>query len=795
VRLVPTVSRSLLREIRQRLGAILLLGALGAVGAGLLVGMLAVFYDLDASRARFYREQRLADFSLSLKRAPRSALEQVRRHPGVRHLEGRVRIEARVDLPGSPEPITSTALSLPRIRRPVLNDILLVSGTWFEGTRDDQTILNDAFARAHGLHPGDHVQALIMGRQQRLLVVGTALAPEFVYVLPPAGGMVPDPARTGVLYLPLDTLQDWAGLNGAFNEFLGLAWDLRPVPLRSTLKDLERQLDPYGVALSLTSDEMPSVQFLANELHELQTSATIMPALCLGVVGLVLHIVTGRMVTQQRTTIGTLRALGYTRTFIVRHYLGYGLVVGLSSALAGLALGLWIQSAMIRLYQDYFELPALQPTLYPGLLAGALGVAVLFAVAGTVQAALRASRMNPAEAMRPPAPEKGGRILLERLRGLWDLLPFWGKLVLRSVFRNPFRSMVAILTSLAATALLVESLCMVAAMHAMIDHEFRHTSHQDLTVALREPVGRDILSELRGLPGIAKVEPQLVVSADLSRGAREKRTGLTGLAAGNRLFTPLDARGQPLQIPEEGLVLARKLAEVLGVAPGDTLLLRPLIGTRQVREAPVVAVVDTYMGLGAWCRLEYLSRLIGEDWAANAILLDLANPRPDRALLEELSRRPGVVGVEQRVRALEKIQQLMDQNFGTSLLILILFSGLLAFGSVLNTAMVSLEERRREVGTLRVLGYSPERVALVFATEIGLLSAVGIGLGLWAGVGLVHLVVQAYSRELFRLPTVIPPEALFQSAAVMILFVGLAQVVVWRLVARLPWLEVFKVRE
>jgi putative ABC transport system permease protein len=94
---------------------------------------------------------------------------------------------------------------------------------------------------------------------------------------------------------------------------------------------------------------MPSVQFLANELHELQTSATILPALCLGVVGLVLHIVTGRMVTQQRTTIGTLRALGYTRTFIVRHYLGYGLVVGLSSALAGLALGLWIQSAMIRL--------------------------------------------------------------------------------------------------------------------------------------------------------------------------------------------------------------------------------------------------------------------------------------------------------------------------------------------------------------------------------------------------------------------------------------------------------------
>ena len=795
VRLAPTILRSLLREVRLRLGPILVLVALGAVGSACLLGMLAVYFDLDASRARFYRDQRLADFNLALKRAPPQALEAAGRHPNVRHLEGRVRIEARIDLPGLPEPITSTALSLPRIRRPVLNDIRLVSGSWFQGARDDQTILNQAFAKAHDLRPGDYVDALILGRQQRLLVVGTAQAPEFVYVLPPAGGIVPDPGRTGVLYLPLDTLQDWAGLNGAYNEFLGMARDPRPQVLRKTLKDLERELDPYGVTLTMTRDELPSVQFLANELDELEVSATIFPALCLGVVALVLHIVTGRLVTQQRTTIGTLRALGYSRAFVVRHFLGYGVLVGLGSALGGLALGYWLQVSMIALYHDYFELPDLVAGTYPKLLAVTLGVGLAFAVAGTVLAALRAAALPPAEAMRPPPPEKGGRIVLERLSLLWQVLPFPARLVLRSIFRNPFRSLVSILTSVASTALLVEALSMVAALQVMISHEFQRTSHQDLTIAFREPVGREVVAEVAHLPEVLLVEPQLGVSADFSNGPYEKRTGLTGLAEGNRLFTPLADDGSPIQVPAEGLVLARKLAEVLHVRPGDRVRLRPLMGTRRIQEAPVAAVVDTYMGLAAWCRLEYLSRLIGEEWAANSALVDLSTPRPTPRLLGLLAERPAVVGVEQRVRALERIRELLDQSFGTSLLILIFFSGLMAFGSVLNTAMVSLEERRREVGTLRVLGYTPAMVARIFAGETALLSLLGIAVGLVAGIGLVHLVVQAYSRELFRLPAVIPPEALFQAALVMLLFVGAAQLLVWRMVARLPWLEVFKVRE
>lgn len=787
--------RSLLREMWSRKVPMLLLIAIGAVGVGLFVGMLSVLYDLDGARARFYRNYRLADFSLVLKRLPQPALEEATRVENVRHLEGRVRVEARIDLPGRLEPITSTAVSLPRVRRPVLNDVLLVTGSWFSGTRDDEVILNQAFARENGLRPGSRIDVLILGRLQSLLVVGTAMSPEFVYVLPPSGGIVPDPARTGVLYLPLDTLQEWADLDGACNEVLGLAYDVRAQPLRNTLKRLEERLEPYGVAMAIPASEQASVQFLANELQELKVTSTVMPVICLGVVALVLNIVMGRTVAQQRPTIGTLRALGYTSGFVVRHFLAYGALVGLGSAAGGIALGLWMQAAMDRLYRAYFEIPGLDPGWYPQVPAQALAISLAFALAGTVQAALRASALEPAEAMRPPPPEKGSRIVLERLTFLWRPLPFRWKFALRSLFRNPFRTGVGIATSVVATALVVESLCMVAGLRYMIDHEFQKTSHQDLTLSLREPLGRDVVEEIRHLPHVRLVEPQLGVAADVTFGPYEKRLGVTGLPRGNTLFTPLAADGSPLVIPEQGLVLSRKLAEILHVGPGATVRLRPLIAERRVAHAQVVAVVDTYMGLGAYCRLEYLSRLLGEEWVANSVLVDLEPAQAPADLLRELSRRPQVVGIDERIHALQKIDQVLQESLGTSLGILIAFSGLLAFGSVLNTAIVSLSERRREVGTLRVLGWSPGMVTRIFALETALANGFGILLGLVAGVGLVHLVVLGYSSELFRMPAVIPPRALVQSALLMAGFVAAAEVIVWRLIVGLPWLEVFKVRE
>ena len=787
--------RKLLRDLFSHKIALLALVVIVTIGVGCYVGMAAVYRDMDGSRHRYYVGYRLADFTVDLKRAPRWAVDDIAALPNVRAVRGRVSMAVRIGLPNCPEPISGTAISMPEKNLPVLNDILLRSGTRFSGANENEVIVNEAFARENGLYPGSRIRVLLLDKEHDLLVVGTAMSPEFVYVMPAGGGLAPDPARTGVLYLGEDFLQKSCDLDGAYNQIVGLAHDNSRTALENTLRLIEDKLDPYGVTNTTPIQEQPSARFLRDELQGLKTTATVIPVIFLGVAALVLNILMSRMVAQQRTVIGTLRALGYSSFAILRHYLGFGVIVGALGGVFGMAFGWWTQGQMIGLYGVFYTLPGFVPHFYPNIFLTGFFISIAFAVAGTVKGVRHAVRLQPAEAMRPPPPERGGRVLPERMGALWRRLSFRRKMILRAVFRNPFRSTVSIAASFISTTLVFGVLSNVASLDYLMNYEFNRVMHQDVTVSLRDPAGRRGPSELAGMPLVASVEPQLAVVCDVANGPRRRRIGVTGIARGNRLYTPLDGAGQPIVIPDEGLVLTRKLAEILDAEPGDSVRLRPLIGRRQEVEAAVVGVVDTFLGLSAYADIAYLSRLLGEEWSAN-VLLGTEAPAPTRSgFLNALRERPKVVGVGERSRALTQMNETLGRTMGTMISIMVIFAGMIAFGSVLNAALVSLSERQREVGTLRALGYTPRQVAAVFSGESVLLNGVGILLGMAGGVGFTHMISAIYNTELYRFPTVITPERFFVVAALMAAFVGLAQLIVGRLVRRLPWLEVLNVQE
>jgi putative ABC transport system permease protein len=656
-------------------------------------------------------------------------------------------------------------------------------------------ILDHAFAEAHGLRPGDRIKALLLDRQHELLVVGTAQSPEFVYLIPPDGGFAPDPARYGVLYAGEEFLRNSGDLQGAWNQLVGTLHDTSPTAVSNSLILLADRLDPFGVTLTTSMRDDPSVRYLEDELVGLEVQSRVMPVLFLGVAALVLNVLLGRMVSQQRTVIGTLRALGYRAVALTRHYLAHGLIVGLAGGLAGLAMGWWIQGVMIAMYHDFFALPGLASRVHPSVALVGLAISVLFSVAGTWKGVRGAARLAPADAMRPPPPERGGRVLPERIPALWRRIPFRGRLVLRTVFRNPFRSLVGLVAAAISTALVFTALSMVDALDYLMRYEFQRVAHQDFTVALREPDAAWAEAEVVRLPNVARTEVQLAVVSDLSHGAYRKRVGVMGLPPGNRLYTPLDGDGRPLVMPDAGLVLTRKLAEILHARPGDTLRLRPLIGRRVEVSAVVAGTVDSFFGLTAYADIRYLSRLLGEAEAANTVLGKLQPGASPEGLLEELKKRPTVVGIGERLRAFALLEETFGETMGTMIGVLVLFSGTIAFGSVLNAALVSVSERQREVATLRTLGYRAGQVARLFAGEGLLLNGTGLLVGLFLGVGLAHLLSIAYSTELYRFPAVILPRTLAFSAVLVALFVVAAQLTLYRLIARLDWLAVLNVKE
>ncbi len=794
VRFLPLLTRKLCRDLWAHKLSLVALIAIVAVGISTYTSMSAVAIDLDQARQRYYDRQQLADFGVNLKRAPNSSLAWVAALPNIKRVRGRVRQDVLVSLPGRSVPMPGVALSMPGRRVAVIDDILLRTGGWFSSSDAPELILNHDFARAHGLEPGHRLRVTLLDKQHDLLIVGTAQSPEYVYMFSPSSGLVPDPAGYGVMYLPRRFLEESSGLAGAYNELVGLAHDGRRQALVETLAMLERKLDAYGVTQTTPVQDLPSNRMLTDELISLALTAKLFPMLFVGVAALVMNILLGRLVVQQRTVIGTFKALGYSSLAITRHYLGFGLLVGGVGGLCGLALGGLLQVAMLGIYRQFFAIPQIQAQLHPTNLLIGMGIAIGFALLGTIKGIRYAARLAPAEAMRPPPPEQGGRVLPERAPFVWRRLSFRWRMVLRAMFRNPLRSMVSMLAATIATALLVSTFSMYDALDYLMEYTFKRMAHQDYTVGLREPVGERSLSEMQRLPGVTVAEPQLDVVCDLRHGRWVKRIGVTGLPPHNRLHTPLDGEGKPLVIPAQGIVLTRKLAEILHVRVGDEISLRPLIGRRERVTAPVVGVVETFIGVSAYCDIRYLSRLLGEQWVANTLLSQTSPGRPD-PLMNELESRPSVIGITRRMRAYEQLQATMGEIQGTMLGVMIGFAGLIAFGSVLNMALVSLSERQREVGTLRVLGYTPGQITGIFTGEAYLLNLVGIAAGVAGGIWLTTVMSQFYDTEMYRFPVVIKAQNLIGCALLMLFFVSLVQFFIRRMIGRLPWLEVLKVKE
>lgn len=789
------LTKKLLRDLSQHKVAISALLAIIAVGIGVFTGTVGAYRALDDARGRYYELYRISDFTVDMKRAPAWAVAQVAKLPNVRGVRGRVRLATRIDLPGVDEPIAGVAISMPRERTPVINDLFVKSGTWFSPGGRQEVILNEAFAEAHGLRPGSRLRVLLLDKEHELLVVGTAMSPEFVYVIPPAGGIAPDPARFAVLYLPETFAQESCDLKGAYNQIVGRTADTRRTAITNTLRLIEDKLDAFGVTNVAPSWEQPSVRFVADEVTGRRVTAMTMPVLFLGVAALVLNVLMSRMVQQQRSIIGTLRALGYSRGAITRHYLSFGVLIGVIGALLGIALGWWLQVLIAGIDAKFYRIPGIEAHFYPSSVLASLGVSILFSVLGTLKGVRRAAMLEPAEAMRPAPPEKGANVLPERFAAFWRMLPFRWKMILRAVFRNPFRSSVSIVATVISTALVLSTLALFDALDYLIRFQFDRVAHQDYTVSLRDPEGRRAAPELASLAGIDQVEPQLAVACDLSNGPYRKRIGVIGVAPGARLHTPVDESGRPVIVPGHGLVLDRKLAEILHVRPGDRLRLRPLVGQRREVLTPVAGTTDSFLGLTAYADITYLSRLLGEEWSANILLSRADLSTPTAVLMRELKERPAVVGLDERRRSLNQIYDTFGDMMGTQLFIMILFAGLIAFGSVLNAAMVSLSERRREVGSLRVLGYSPLQVCAIFSGESYLLNLFGVVFGLLGGVGLTHLLAMAYNTELYRFPAIVHPSRLVMTVGIMFVFITVAQWIVYRMIRALPWLEVLSIKE
>ena len=788
---MKALTRKALRDLWHLRSQALAIALVIAGGIANLVMSQATLRSLEATRDRYYAEQNFADAWVALKRAPEGVAGRLAEIDGIARVETRVIAAGNLAVEGFDAPIRAQVLSLPAasVESP-LNRVRVEEGRLPTPGAGNEVLVSEAFAGAQGLKPGSTFRATIHGRSRTLVVVGTARSPEFVYQIAP-GATFPDFRRYAVLWMDRRAIEAALDMDGAFNQ---ATFRFAPgVNAAETLAAIDRTVDRYGGLDAITREDQLSNRFLEQEFQQLGTMAWLFPTIFLSVAAFLINVVVTRLVGMQRDQIAILKAFGYGPRAIATHY---GLVVGLIATIGtaiGIAGGALLGEWLSGVYMQFYRFPYLEFSLDPAVVASGFAVTLAAALAGAGVAVVRAARLPPAEAMRPPSPERYRPSVIERL-------PWFGRLgqptriIVRQIERRPFKALLSVVGLALACAIVMIGRFQNDAIDWMVDVQFRLAQRNDLGVNFIEPVGRVALGEIAGMPGVEKVEPFRFVPVVLRNGTRSQRTAIEGLPVDGILKRPVNRDLRAAPIPESGLLMTDQLGEILDVRPGDTVEVQVLEGRRRTIVLPVVGFASEYIGVQGYMALDALNRALGDgDLIGGARLL--VDPDASAEVERRLEARPRVAGLGVRELEIRNVYESIGESMLTFTFVALVLGIVINFGVVYNAARVALSERGRELASLRVLGFTRGEVAYILLGELALLVAIAIPLGFVIGNVLVWYMGSQLTSDLFRVPVIVRPGTYALAAIAMVVSAMLSALVVRRRIARLDLIEVLKTRE
>ena len=790
---MKALNRKLLRDLRALWSQALTIALVVASGIGGFITSLSAVESLALARDGFYADAHFADLFATVKRAPDALAAQLAAQPGVAEVQTTVEQMVRVEIPGLPDPIIGQLIGIDARRPHSLNRVTLAGGRALArdgAQRSDgslEVLVSEGFALKRGLKPGSTLTALVNGRQRTLVVVGTALSPEFVF----AGlwGM-PDLRGFGIFWMDREALAAAYDMNGAFNR---IAIRLAPGASEEGVIDaLSRSLEPWGGRQIVGRADQTSHAMLDNEIKEQRVLGTVLPAIFLGVAAFLLNVVVSRLVATQREQIAALKALGYPNRDIATHYLALVMLIVAAGLVLGVAVGKQLGTFFTALYAEFFFFPRFEHHIAPWLLLVSIGITVATAVAGTLNAILATVRLAPAQAMRPPAPGRYRRTLLERL-GIQAIGPAL-RMILRNIERRPLRSALSVAGVAAAVAIVVLGNFFRDAIEYIVDAQFNVAMRSDVAVWMVEPGDDRVRLDLARLPAVTQVESTRFVPVVLHHGHRSERSLIRGYEGRAMLYRVVDAENRATILDGRGLVITDRLADKLDLRVGETVRVEVLEGRPRSVELTVGATVREMMGLNAYMERGALNRALGDGDLASGFVLAVERGHED-ALLEAIKALPRVAGAFSKATMLRNMQEISARNVRIMSTILTAFAVVIAVGVVYNNARIALAERGWELASLRVLGFTRAEVSALLLGELALLIAVALPLGMGLGFALVHLISALLASDQFYFPVVIQPRT-YAWAALAVLAAGVVSaLVVRRRIDELDMVAVLKTRE
>ena len=493
----------------------------------------------------------------------------------------------------------------------------------------------------------------------------------------------------------------------------------------------------------------------------------VFPAIFFLVAALICLTTMTRMVEENRTQIGMLKALGYGKAAIAAKYLCYAFFASCVGSLIGIFAGQkTLPVIIIQAYKIlYNNLPVVQAPMYLGYSVSSALLATGITVLAAGFSCWNELRAVPAELMRPEAPKKGKRILLEHLPFIWKRLSFSYKATLRNLFRYKKRFFMTVLGIGGCMGLLMVGFGLKDSIMAIGEKQFGEIRvyssalnlNSDITEEEREALfhyldqDEDVLSYMEGKE----------TSVDVEVGEEERSVYLVVVPDKEkfRQFVRLKDRitQEEYQLDDQGVVLSEKLAKVLGVSEGDTIYLKD--GETKKIETVVSHVVENYYFHYVYMSEQVYRQIYQKDPEYTEIFT--INRTNEEAFEEEFQKEymklDGVMNITLLSTMEGRIADLI-RSMDAIIYVIVIAAGLLAFMVLYNLNNINISERRRELSTLKVLGFFDGEVSAyvfrenIILTLLGALTGIGFGLALHRFVILTaEIDLMMFGREIKKI--------------------------------------------
>ncbi len=514
-----------------------------------------------------------------------------------------------------------------------------------------------------------------------------------------------------------------------------------------------------------------------------------------------------RMVEEERTQLGTLKALGYSDKMISGKYLIYAALASIIGVILGSVIGsIGIPLAICGAWGIMYEMPSVTLQFLPLYIF--LGIVI--SIGSTVFAAFLACRKElvtvPAVLMRPKPPKAGKRVFLENISAIWSRLSFTSKVTVRNLFRNKKRFAVTVIGIAGCTALVLSAFGLRNAIGGVIENQYGEengVAQYDLQVVFEDGQvdyeNSDLVNDINAVDGIeSSMLGYLKVCTGFSANS-DKTMEVDILVpenpAGFQNFIDLGLKGKDVPLTDEGAVITKKLADKTNTDIGDTLTVSWTEGSKTVEyDVVVTGIVDNYTFHYVYMTPYYFSTLLNSPITYNYLFckVDDAFTTEERAYLEKtVNEIRGVNGSVFTTVVIDNFNNIVN-TLNLVIMVFIIAAMSLAFVVLYNLNNINVNERIRELATLKVLGFYNGEVSAYIYRENIFLTAMGIAVGLVLGIPLNIAVVGVVDIDQLTFNTTLKPTSFLIAIVMTIVFAIIVNVIMHFRLKKISMVESLK---